>query len=79
LQDNRYVKVKKVDTRTALNVGVAWLLDAEKGIRHIRKYGEGGTSPSQTVIDRILLAEGNPEGATKLLAWLDRSEGHPLM
>jgi len=76
LQDNHYVKVQKTHVKAALDVGTGWLFDAEKGMRLLRKYGDGGTEPSQAVINRASLTDGKAEGSTKFFGWLVGSEGH---
>ena len=63
----------------ALGVGNAWLFEAEKAVDIIRKYGEGGTHPSQPVIDKVAFTAGEPKGSMKLLAWLKNWETlHPI-
>lgn len=64
---------------TVLSIGTSWLFDAKKAVDIVRKYGEGGTHPSQPVIDKIACTAGAPEGSTKLLHWLRTWEtDHPI-
>jgi hypothetical protein len=45
----------------------------------VRKYGKGGTHPSPDVIHKILSIDGEAEGSTKLLGWLNAWEmSHPV-
>lgn len=70
-QDNKFCKVKKIEAGLALGVGTTWLFEAEKAIALIREYGPGGSHESPEVIRKLEYAEGEPEGSTKLLAWLE--------
>jgi hypothetical protein len=75
LIDGRYVKIKKCEIKLALTVGDAWLCDAERAVRILRKYGEGGTHPSEDVIKKVRCTD--EKGSTKLLMWLRNwDEGH---
>jgi len=79
LQNGSYKKIKKVEIRTALGVGSAWLFEAKRAVDILQKYGEGGTHPNQLVIDKVALADGEAEGSTKLLSWLKAWEmAHPV-
>jgi hypothetical protein len=63
----------------ALEVGNAWLFEAKRAVDILKKYGEGGTHPTQSVIDKISAANGATEGSTKLLSWLKQWEiAHPV-
>ncbi|KAH9008734.1 hypothetical protein EDB85DRAFT_2163915 [Lactarius pseudohatsudake] len=79
LVDGEYRKISKVELSQALGVGKTWLSDANKAVRIVQTYGEGGTHRSQLFIDKITSTAGVPEGSTKLLDWLKTwSKEHPV-
>jgi len=78
-KNGSWMKPKKVQIMRALEVGNAWLFEAEKAVDIVQKYGKGGVCPSQPVIDKITSTDGLPEGSTQLLAWLkDWETKHPM-
>jgi len=46
---------------------------SERAVEIVRKYSEGGANPSQPVIEKIAFVDGDAEGSTKLLAWLNKA------
>lgn len=44
--------------------------EAENAVWFLRRYGEGGSNPTQAVIDRIALNEDKPKGAKALYPFL---------
>ncbi|KAH7918486.1 hypothetical protein BV22DRAFT_1041732 [Leucogyrophana mollusca] len=54
----------------ALGVGSTWMADAEKAVRLLERFGEGGTDERPAVVDRVKVSEGKREGSGSLLAFL---------
>ncbi|KAJ7660643.1 hypothetical protein B0H17DRAFT_954027, partial [Mycena rosella] len=63
-------KVQKQSIQTALGVGSTSLCEAENAARILKRYGEGGTSPANSVISRVSLEEDKPKGAKVLYPFL---------
>ena len=51
-------------------MGSTTFAEAENAVRILKRYGENGTHPAQTVIDRIQLMEDKPRGAKALYPFL---------
>ncbi|KAJ7150521.1 hypothetical protein C8R43DRAFT_951490 [Mycena crocata] len=63
-------KIQKQSIEKALGVGSTSLAAAVNAVRILKRYGDGGTSPAQTVIERVALNEGKPQGAKVLYPFL---------
>ncbi|KAJ7683092.1 hypothetical protein B0H17DRAFT_1137953 [Mycena rosella] len=66
----RRKKIQKKSIYKALLLGATALSEVEKAGRILHRYGEGGTSPAQAVINRIQLVEDPPSGARILYNFL---------
>ncbi|KAJ7022525.1 hypothetical protein C8F04DRAFT_1272534 [Mycena alexandri] len=63
-------KITKGSIHQAVGLRSTAFTQAEHAVRIIDRYGEGGSSPAQTIIERIALVAEKPEGAKGLYPFL---------
>ncbi|KAJ6558626.1 hypothetical protein DFH09DRAFT_1084139 [Mycena vulgaris] len=66
-------RIQKKSIGKALGLGSTALAEAENAARILKSYGEDGSNPAQTVIDRFAMIEETPGGARCLYPFLVNS------
>ncbi|KAJ7938980.1 hypothetical protein B0H13DRAFT_1851152 [Mycena leptocephala] len=69
-QSRKTKKIQKQSIHTTVGVKSMAFTEAENAVRILKRYGEGGSNPTQAVIDRIALKEDKPKGAKGLYPFL---------